>query len=108
MQGPFQVMPNAVRRADVEGTEKPQTVNVTGTCALAPPLTTTVPVYLPAGASAGTCTSTYTTRFSPAGTSNGNAFRFSPAIGSTSGTSASGHQPDAPAPPATFATVRGA
>ena len=99
MQGPFQVIPNAVRSVEVEGTEKSQTVSVTGTWALAPPLTTSVPVYLPAGASAGTCTSTYTARFSPAGTSNGNAFRFSPMIGSTSGTSASGHQPVAPSPP---------
>ena len=43
MQGPFQVMPKALRNVAVDGIAKSHTVSVTGTCALAPPLTLSVP-----------------------------------------------------------------
>src|SRR5712692_10235944 len=52
--------------------------------------------------------STSTARLSPAGTSKGNALRFSPTIGSTSGTSASGHTPAAPSPPVCCDTLMSA
>ena len=41
-----------------------------------PPVTCSVPVYVPAGAACGTCTSTSTARLSFTGTSKGNALRF--------------------------------
>ncbi len=43
MQGPFQVMPKALRREAVDGRAKSHTVSVTGTCAAAPPVTFSVP-----------------------------------------------------------------
>src|SRR5207237_1305750 len=78
---------------------KSHTVSSTGTSCVTPPVTCSVPVYLPAGVACGACTSISTARLSFAGTSKGNALRFSPAIGSTSGISASGHMPAAPSPP---------
>ncbi|HTO96789.1 MAG TPA: hypothetical protein VMK66_07060, partial [Myxococcales bacterium] len=99
MQGPFQAMPKAVRRVEVEGTSKSQTVSSTGTSWVTPPLTCRVPVYLPAGVPWGAWMSTSTARLSLAGTSKGKALRFSPAMGSVSGTSASGQTPAAPSPP---------
>jgi hypothetical protein len=49
--------------------------------------------------------STSTAMLCPAATSNGKALRFSPTIGSTSGISASGHQPAAPSPPVGVGTL---
>ncbi len=108
MQGPFQAMPKAERSVEVEGTSKSHTVSSTGTSCVTPPCTCRVPVYLPAAVPCGTWMSTSTARLSLPGTSNGNALRFSPAIGSTSGTSASGHQPAAPSPPVWLATFSSA
>ena len=50
------------------------------------------PVYVPARCPVGTWTSTHTARFSPFGTVNGNALRFSWNSGSTSGMSGSGNR----------------
>src|SRR4051812_36481144 len=105
MQGPFQFMPYALRSVAVEGIEKSQTVSVTGTWKVTPPVTITAPVYVPAGAEAGTWMSTNTARLWPAGTSKGKAFRFSPMIGSMLGISASGQTPAAPSPPVGCVTV---
>src|ERR1700682_1136825 len=105
IQGPFQAMPKAVRSVDVEGTAKSHTVSSTGTSCWTPPVIRNVPVYFPAGVLSGTWMSTNTTRLSLAGTSKGNALRFSPAIGSTSGISASGQVPAAPSPPLGQATL---
>src|SRR5947207_11281925 len=83
MQGPFHAMPNAVRNVEVDGTSKSHTASSTRTSCVTPPVTCSVPVYLPAGVACGACTSTRTARLSFAGTLKGNALRFSPAIGST-------------------------
>ncbi len=98
-------MPNAVFSVEVEGTSKSHTVSSTGTSCVTPPLMWSVPVYFPAGVPCGAWMSTSTARLSLAGTSKGNALRFSPAIGSTSGISASGQVPAAPSPPLGQATL---
>src|SRR6266568_9276972 len=67
--------------------------------------TVTVAVYWPGGAPAGTNASTHSARASPAGTSKGKAFRFSPTTSSTSGTSASGKEPVTPSGPLGLASV---
>ena len=90
-------MPNALARLAVEGMPKSITVRWTGTVAENPvAVTAREPSYAPAAWPWGTRTSTHATRFSPAGTSMGKAFRVSWKYGSTVGIRASGHRPSAP------------